>query len=197
MNLGYYIKRFWIRLCRISHRKGYGIHSPFAFNLVTGVIYERAQYYAYGELAEKFAAEARDYPQRDLRLLLRLCNDAGPRRGIIICPENQAIPAYLRRGCTACRFTTHAAVPQADAGSIDWAYVGTDADLADALPGLLTLASDRCVIVIRGICRTPQTAAAWEQLKSDERVRVTFDLYDYGLAYFESRLNKEDYVICY
>lgn len=197
MNLGYHIKRFWIRLCRISHRKGYGIHSPFAFNLVTGVIYERAQYYAYGELAEKFAAEARDYPQRDLRLLLRLCNDAGPRRGIIICPENQAIPAYLKRGCTACRFTTHAAVPQGDAGSIDWAYVGTDADLADALPGLLTLASDRCVIVIRGICRTPQTAAVWEQLKSDERVRVTFDLYDYGLAYFESRLNKEDYVICY
>ena len=197
MNLGYYIKRFGIRLCRISHRKGYGIHSPFAFNLVTGVIYERAQYYAYAELAEKFAAEARDYPQRDLRLLLRLCNDAGPRRGIIICPENQAIPAYLRRGCTACRFTTHAAVPQGDAGCIDWVYVGTDADLADALPGLLTLASDRCVIVIRGICRTPQTAAAWEQLKSDERVRVTFDLYDYGLAYFESRLNKEDYVICY
>lgn len=197
MNLGYYIKRFWIRLCRISHRKGYGIHSPFAFNLVTGVIYERAQYYAYGELAEKFAAEARDYPQRDLRLLMRLCNDARPRRGIIICPENQAIPAYLRRGCAACRFTTHAAVPQGDAGSIDWAYVGTDADLADALPRLLTLASDRCVIVIRHICRTPQTAAAWEQLKSDERVRVTFDLYDYGLAYFESRLNKEDYVICY
>ena len=197
MNLGYYIKHFWIRLCRISHRKGYGIHSPFAFNLVTGVIYERAQYYAYAELAEKFAAEARDYPQRDLRLLMRLCNDAGPRRGIIICPENQAIPAYLKRGCAACRFTTHAAVPQGDAGSIDWAYVGTDADLADALPGLLTLASDRCVIVIRGICRTPQTAAAWEQLKSDERVRVTFDLYDYGLAYFESRLNKEDYVICY
>ncbi len=197
MNLGYYIKRFWIRLCRISHRKGYGIHSPFAFNLVTGVIYERAQYYAYAELAEKFAAEARDYPQRDLRLLMRLCNDAGPRRGIIICPENQAIPAYLRRGCTACLFTTHAAVPQGDAGSIDWAYVGTDADLADALPGLLTLASDRCVIVIRGICRTPQTAAAWEQLKSDERVRVTFDLYDYGLVYFEGRLNKEDYVICY
>lgn len=197
MNLGYYIKRFWIRLCRISHRKGYGIHSPFAFNLVTGVIYERAQYYAYAELAEKFAAEARDYPQRDLRLLLRLCNDAGPRRGIIICPENQAIPAYLKKGCTACQFTTHAAVPQGDAGSIDWAYIGTDADLADALPRLLTLASDRCVIVIRHIYRTPQTAAAWEQLKSDERVRVTFDLYDYGLAYFESRLNKEDYVICY
>lgn len=197
MNLGYYIKRFWIRLCRISHRKGYGIHSPFAFNLVTGVIYERAQYYAYGELAEKFAAEARDYPQRDLRLLMRLCNDARPRRGIIICPENQAISAYLKKGCAACQFTTHAAVTQGYTGSIDWAYVGTDADLADALPRLLTLASDRCVIVIRGICRTPQAAAVWEQLKSDERVRVTFDLYDYGLAYFESRLNKEDYVICY
>ena len=197
MHIGYYIKRIWIRLCRISHRKGYGIHSPFAFHIVTGVIYERTPYYAYAELAETFADEMEVYPQKDLQLLLRLCNDAGPRRGIIIHPENEAILAYLGRGCATCQFTTEDEITQSSAAGIDWAYIGEGADLADISSRLLPAISSRGVMVIRHIYRTPETLAAWERLKADERVRVTFDLYDYGLVYFESRLNKEDYVICY
>lgn len=35
---------------RISHRKGYGVHSPFVYTLITRVIEEDAAYYAYGEI---------------------------------------------------------------------------------------------------------------------------------------------------
>ena len=37
-------------LMRFRHRCGYGVHSPFAFNFLTGVVYERTPYYAYARL---------------------------------------------------------------------------------------------------------------------------------------------------
>lgn len=43
-------KRKLIWLKRIRHRKGYGVHSPFAFNLITQVVYETYPYYAYRKL---------------------------------------------------------------------------------------------------------------------------------------------------
>ena len=35
------------RLSRFRYRCGYGVHSPFAFSLITDVIYEKMPYYAY------------------------------------------------------------------------------------------------------------------------------------------------------
>ena len=47
MNLLYYLKRPLIWLSRFRYRCGYGVHSPFAFSLITDVIYEKMPYYAY------------------------------------------------------------------------------------------------------------------------------------------------------
>ena len=45
------LKRPFIWLSRFRHRCGYGVHSPFAFNLITQVIYESTPYYKYRDLA--------------------------------------------------------------------------------------------------------------------------------------------------
>ena len=53
MNLLLCIKRPFIWLSRFRHRCGYGVHSPFAFSLITDVIYEKMPYYAYSSLKEE------------------------------------------------------------------------------------------------------------------------------------------------
>jgi hypothetical protein len=184
-------------LCRISHRKGYGIHSPFAFNLVTGVIYERGQYYAYEELGGGCDNGVTDFPVRDLRLLFRLSNAAEPRRGLVLGAEMMAVRAYLERGASGCVWAEAEEGWMDDGAEVDLVYVGEGVNLAQVLPGVLRRASERCVVVVRRIYRTAERLEAWETLRGDERVRVTFDLYEFGLAYFERRLNKEDYIICY
>ena len=41
------VKQFCQRKIRkIRHRKGYGVHSPFAYGLITKVIEEKSGYYA-------------------------------------------------------------------------------------------------------------------------------------------------------
>ncbi|MEG1999720.1 MAG: hypothetical protein RR015_06865, partial [Bacteroidales bacterium] len=37
---------------KISHRKGYGVHSPFVYSLITKTIEERAAYYKYADIKE-------------------------------------------------------------------------------------------------------------------------------------------------
>ena len=56
------LKRPFIWLYRFRHRCGYGVHSPFAFNLITHVIYESTAYYKYEELAR---AQKQLEPEKD------------------------------------------------------------------------------------------------------------------------------------
>ena len=93
------LKRPFIWLYRFRHRCGYGVHSPFAFNLITHVIYETTPYYKYKELASE---QKRLMPQKDRtwgyeslkvkRLLFRLVNYAQPVT--IVDAGMQAAPSF-------------------------------------------------------------------------------------------------------
>ena len=207
ISYSYYIyNKVWrpiVRLLRFRHRCGYGIHSPFAWAKVTGVIYERGLYYAYAPLltAHPMGGGRHDgMTLGDLRLLFRLSNDTHPRRGHIVIQKGLAAPtAYLRSGCESCQWTTadsaKPTLPAAEA--LDFVYL----DAPEAWPALAQQAveqlSDGGALVIRGIHRKAADRAAWRRLQAQQQVRVTFDLYEFGLVYVEQRLNKEDYLISY
>ena len=67
---------------RFLNRKGFGVHSPWAYDLITNVIEEKLPYYAYDDLYE-FWEKAPEYlPQYDEnidQLLFRLVNALKPR----------------------------------------------------------------------------------------------------------------------
>lgn len=207
ISYSYYIyNKVWrpiVRLLRFRHRCGYGIHSPFAWAKVTGVIYERDLYYAYAPLltAHPMGGGRHDgMTLGDLRLLFRLSNDTHPRRGHIVIRKGLAAPAaYLKSGCKSCQWTTaDSAKPTLPAAeTLDFVYL----DAPEVWPALAQQAveqlSDGGALVIRGIHRKAADRAAWRRLQAQQQVRVTFDLYEFGLVYVEQRLNKEDYLISY
>ena len=93
---------FW--LSRFRHLCGYGVHSPFAFNLITQVIYESTPYYKYKDLAIEQKKLA---PQKDIywkyeskkvkRLLFRLVNYIQPDT-IVDAGRLAASSLYLKAG---------------------------------------------------------------------------------------------------
>ncbi|MGN0213986.1 MAG: hypothetical protein ACI4AH_04160 [Muribaculaceae bacterium] len=79
------IKRYctaWKRFCR---SRGFGIHSPFAYNFVVDVISQRLPYYAYEELELMHHAVASDnrckrvMSLENAKLLFRVTNHFNPR----------------------------------------------------------------------------------------------------------------------
>ena len=76
------LKRIYIWLKRFRFRRGYGVHSPFAYRLITDVVYERHPYYAYRELKalRSLSKHSSTYAERVDKLLFRLVNRFAPQR---------------------------------------------------------------------------------------------------------------------
>ena len=196
----YYLQRIGVWCRRVRQRRGYNIHSPFAFQLVKGVIYQRGCYYAYEELHQTRKGQA--LPERDDRLLFRLANDNQPRTALFVGPDTLDEQRYVAAACQKC--TCHCATTSEEAlqqahqmGHIDFLFLNTSESIAPLLDALLSYAGPRALFITYGIHRSRATLQAWREWRKKESVRVTFDLYWLGLAYFEVRLNKQDYTINY
>src|SRR5574344_216262 len=100
-------KRPFVWLSRITHRHGYGIHSPFAFNLITGVIYQKVPFYGYVDLQQtahlyrkqkRYDLLCKDESQKLCRLLFRLANDTQPHTLYYVGEESISL-AYMKSAC--------------------------------------------------------------------------------------------------
>ncbi len=197
-NLG----RCWRWVRRFRHRRGYGIHSPFAFNLVTRVVYEEGEFYAYAPLSEQRKRRG-GVAEKDDRLMLRLINDHRPRTCLVVGSGCGLTLRYLENGCSSCRFVWLKSFSEeafaravAQLGHLDMLYADAEnwtAAFAAALPH----ATDRTLLVAQGIRCTRADREAWRSICAAEAVTVSFDLHRLGLAYCDKNLNRQSYVINY
>lgn len=186
----------WLR--RFRKRCGYNIHSPFAFNFVTGVIYEAGRFYAYSALESQGVNVPKRARLKDDRLVFRVVNFAEPKRIVAVGPDAEAFRhtcEYIRaaRNCPLC---VNPRIDELKANPPDFLYTdceGWKAHVDHFLPHI----HDRSALLIKGIYRSKASLQAWKQLVAQPEVRVSFDLYDFGICFFEKRLNKEHFVINY
>ena len=189
----------WLR--RLPYRRGYGIHSPWAFNLVTGVIYEKESFYAYGVLHRQRTSSLTR--EKDDRLLLRLANESQPSCAVVWGGESvEDSFRYLKAGCRSCDYR-HLGNGDMDMlrqtldewDGLDFLYVDDAEGWREVVEAALPFSHARTCIVIRNVCG--RARKAWRELIADERVRVSFDLYYLGILYFDTRFAKQDYIINY
>ncbi len=201
------LKRPFIWLYRFRHRCGYGVHSPFAFNLITQVIYENTPYYKYEELAEKEKQQALQkdahwkYESKRLkRLLFRLVNYTQPDT-IVDAGTLSASALYLKGGKEGAGYTSasdlselflEAGVPVGFLYLHDYRRPGFVEEVFRLCAARTT---GKSVFVIEGIHYSRQMSALWKRMQQDERVGVTFDLYDLGILFFDKTKIKQDYIV--
>lgn len=206
-NIGISLKRPLVWLFRFRHRCGYGVHSPFAFNLITQVIYERAAYYEYSTLAqEQKALKPSKNPEwgyeslKVKRLLFRLVNYAQPHT-VVDVGRLSASALYLKAakrdmdyvGATdTTELFLESGVP------VDFLYLHDyrSPELVEkVLQVCLNRTADSSLFVIEGVGYTRRMHELWKRLQQDERVGITFDLYDLGLLFFDRGKIKQDYIV--
>lgn len=205
MNFLLCIKRPFIWLSRFRYRCGYGVHSPFAFSLITDVIYEKMPYYAYDSLEkeQKKLVRERGYSrgsQKVNRFLFRLVNKVQPAT-IVEVGRPSVASLYLQSAKHSAEYLF--------APDLSELFLDTDVPV-DFLylndyrnPELLEEVFDICarrttlrsVFVVHGICYSKEMKALWKRLQEDERVGITFDLYDLGLLFFDKTKIKQHYIV--
>lgn len=228
-------RRPWIWLSRFRQRKGYGVHSPFAYSFIRGVVLESSAYYAYAELSPLhpwWVRWFRLYPMQCRRLLFRLANFAEPRtvelrttdevaakyiRAAVpraevrreegamsgeVRRKEGAIPGVVRRkeggmpGEVLRKEGVLAAVPEGSPEgreAADFVLVGKErleeaAAVAARMP-------ERGMLVCEGIHESRRAKEIWRTICEAPHTGVTFDLYTYGIAFFNPKLHKQHYKV--
>lgn len=189
-HLGVWIKRF-------RHRCGYGVHSPFAFNFITGVIFERGDFYAYRVLDPlyKHGIFWRFSHERTCwHFLLRLANFVRPEcfwgDACVTVPES----AYLSAGS---RRTLWAPEDYADRLQGERILVCMSADVS-RLPSLLRSIREKADPGSALLLKTDSDRLreqCLEIIRQSADCGVSFDLYDYLLVFFDLTLYKQHYII--
>ena len=206
-------RRPWIWLSRFRQRKGYGVHSPFAYSFIRGVVLEPSAYYAYAELSHLhpwWVRWFRLYPMQCRRLLFRLANFAEPRT-VVLRTEDEVAAKYIRaavpRAEVRCKEGAMsgevlrkegglAAVPEGSPEgreAADFVLVGKErleeaAAVAARMP-------ERGMLVCEGIHESRRAKEIWRTIREAPHTGVTFDLYTYGVAFFNPKLHKQHYKV--
>lgn len=167
-------------LARVRHRRGYGVHSPFAFDFITNVLYNKERYYAYSMLDRNLRWWQKARVRNVRRLLLRLANFHQPKTLLFLCRDNALFEAchYGVRGLTLLCFD--------DLTTADMIVLDREEEKA------FSYIAEGTMVVVLNLRRN---RTFWKKIKADERVRVTFDMYDIGVAIARGELNKQDYVV--
>jgi len=201
------LKRPFIWLCRFRHRCGYGVHSPFAFNLITQVIYENTPYNKYKGLAaeQKKLSREKDkhwkYESKKVkRLLFRLVNYIQPDT-IVDAGTLAASSLYLKAGKEGADYTSASDLSELFLESgvpVDFLYLHDyrrPEFVEEVFRVCAARTTEKSLFVIEGIGYTPQMKALWKRMQQDEKVGITFDLYDLGLLFFDKTKLKQDYTV--
>ena len=167
------MKHILIWLSRIAHCRGFGIQSPTDYWFVRYVINEHWPYYDYDRLGADD-----DWLRHRLGLLyFRIANWRQP---VVI--ESDDYRDYLQAGCRKVRFGQ----------SSELIFLTSDGDAPSRLENIYNKVREDTVLIVDGINKDKKL---WKDIVSDERARVTFDLYYCGIAMFDKKRHKRNYII--
>lgn len=161
----------WLR--RIGHCRGFGIQSPTDYWIVRYVINEHWPYYQYESLGTDD-----DWLKRKLgRLYFRIANWVQP--SVI---ESDSYQDYMQAGCRSAIF----------GDSHELIRVSLENNDRSCLSSIYNKVNEKTILIVENIWRD---TSFWNEIISDERTGVTFDLYYCGIVMFDKKRHKQNYIV--
>ena len=185
----------WIN--RKRHNRGFGIQSPSAFFFVTEVLREQLPYYAYKKLdstVEKYGGMSKKHA----RELFRITNYIQPDNCISI-----ASPAAAEAMKAARPTATHYILEgrkieeynecMKECRSIGMLYLSDCPCKEEIISTAISHTNNKSIIIVAGIHKDKATALWWQRLVDNPTTIVTYDMYSYGLLFFDKEKKKQHY----
>lgn len=185
---------------KLKHRKGFGVHSPFAFAVITEVIEEKLPYYAYSSMQRRYDKKS-NIPFKVVCLLFRLANRFRCHNIAILGEEQYAVMPLTevdsRNQLTLINDVqklTEVADQKYDMIVVNANCLDDDQKLSE---WLLSHTADGAVIFVKGIQSGHALESVWDSFCDYDEMPITMDLYDYGLAIKKPNFYKQHYIVSF
>ena len=200
-------QRIWNWCRRFRYRCGYGVHSPSDFFLITSVVYEDLPYYAYERL--KMSSSSKSLPhyrEKVNKLLFRLVNYFRPMSLIEVGEGNGDAFRYISNARTSMVSVSLKGEEKDETlhrlemelkrlEKVDFLHIAFTPYYKEVFELAFPYLHDESCVVVGGIYTSEKRKTWWKELTNDERVRISFDLYDIGLLRFEKKRFKQNYIV--
>lgn len=202
-----FIRKYWNWCRRFRHRCGYGVHSPSDFFLITFVIYENLPYYAYRELEKKpFVKSLPHYRRKVNRLLFRLVNYLRPQTLIEVgegngasyeymCAARKDMYSYALQGTDLTQTLNELQERLSVMNRLDMLHIAHTPYYKEVFDKALSFVSDSTCMIIGKPYASKEKEAWWKQLMENDKVVLTFDLFDIGLVFFDKKRCKQHHIV--
>lgn len=193
--MNYKVQRYLHWLRRIKYCRGFGVQSPSAYRFIRYVINEHYPYYAYDELRKELP-RLDSLTRKRMELYFRVANFRQASLWLDYSRRDDTIATYVWRGCNATRVRNIADSQQPVSGDkIEVLRICPIAGCESLLAAALKQADDRTLFVIEDIGYNDTAKRMWQKLLESDITSVSYDLYYLGIAFFDRKRYKANYVV--
>lgn len=193
--MNYKVQRYLHWLRRIKYCRGFGVQSPSAYRFIRYVINEHYPYYAYDELRKELP-RLDSLTRKRMELYFRIANFRQASLWLDYSRRDDTIATYVWRGCNATRVRNIADSQQPVSGDkIEVLRICPIAGCESLLAAALKQADDRTLFVIEDIGYNDTAKRMWQKLLESDITSVSYDLYYLGIAFFDRKRYKANYVV--
>lgn len=193
--MNYKVQRYLHWLRRIKYCRGFGVQSPSAYRFIRYVINEHYPYYAYDELRKELP-RLDSLTRKRMELYFRVANFRQASLWLDFCERNDVIATYVGRGCHATQVRRITDLRQITADDrIEVLRICPSAGCEALLEAALQKADDRTLFIIEDIGYNDTAKRMWQKLLESDLTSVSYDLYYLGIAFFDRKRYKNNYIV--
>lgn len=193
--MNYKVQRYLHWLRRIKYCRGFGVQSPSAYRFIRYVINEHYPYYAYDELRKELP-RLDSLTRKRMELYFRVANFCQASLWLDFCERNDVIATYVGRGCHATQVRRITDLQQITADDrIEVLRICPSAGCEAVLEAALQQADDHTLFIIEDIGYNDTAKRMWQKLLESDITSVSYDLYYLGIAFFDRKRYKNNYIV--
>ncbi len=193
--MNYKVQRYLHWLRRIKYCRGFGVQSPSAYRFIRYVINEHYPYYAYDELRKELP-RLDSLTRKRMELYFRVANFRQASLWLDFCERNDVIATYVGRGCHATQVRRITDLQQITADDrIEVLRICPTAGSEAVLEAALQQADDHTLFIIEDIGYNDTAKRMWQKLLESDITSVSYDLYYLGIAFFDRKRYKNNYIV--
>lgn len=186
------IKEKAARLRRFPRGRGFGVQSPNDYNFITKVVKGHIDSGCCSE-TDGICDDVHGDNYKFAHLCYRVAQYLKPSLCMCLMSENENVGSYVRSAVPDVEINGNAAFNDVKGRIL--LIISPIEKYTDYVDSIMKCVSDNVWVIADGIRSNSVTHKYWEQIAANERSRITFDLYHYGIICFDRKRYKQNYKI--